>query len=64
MSEEARTKVLKSAANFLSKARANAPGLLPGDYAYIAGDQVTIYYEEGGNIFDVTITWEEAKHFA
>jgi hypothetical protein len=29
-----------------------------------AGDQVTIYYEEGGDILDETVPWEEAKDFA
>ena len=65
MSEQGRGKVLKEAAKFLKKARDNAPELFEvNDFIYVGGDLVTIYYEEGGNMFDVTVAWEDVKDLA
>jgi hypothetical protein len=65
ISPEGLKKTLQQAAKDLKKARKQhdpydelADGIL-----FVGGDLVTVFYEEGDDIYDVTVSWDEAQQY-
>jgi hypothetical protein len=57
-------KPLKKAAQELKKAREqHDPNTLAENILFVGGNLISVYYQEGDGIYDVTISWDEAKKY-
>jgi hypothetical protein len=62
MSDGMRAKMTLYAAKQMAGMRTNRPSELPTAISHVGGDVLTVYFKEDGHLFDLTVTWNEAKH--
>jgi hypothetical protein len=65
ISDKGLNNTLKKAAQDLKKAREqHDPNELTDDnILFVGGDLITVYYQEGDDIYDVTVSWDEAEKY-